>query len=87
VKKKRGNEATVAIIEIRNLDEVSVFIVHVAAVSLADTQTPEITLIIQSLRKTGFRSESQSDVFQLINRTEFAQPQNLDDLPDKHSAN
>ena len=33
VKKKRGSEATVAITEIRNFDDVNVFIIHVAAVS------------------------------------------------------
>ena len=33
VKKKRGREATVDITEIRNFDDVSVFIIQVAAVS------------------------------------------------------
>ena len=62
VKKKSGSEATVAITEIRNLDGVSVFIIQVAAVSCADTQTPEIKLATQSLRKTGFLSEVQREV-------------------------
>ena len=62
VKKKSGSEATVAITEIRNLDGVSMFIIQVAAVSCADTQTPEIKLAIQSLRKTGFLSEVQREV-------------------------
>jgi hypothetical protein len=33
VKKKSGREATVAMTEMRNLDDVSVFIIQVAAVS------------------------------------------------------
>jgi hypothetical protein len=71
VNKKNGSEATVDIREIRNIDEVRVFIIQVAAVSWAETQTPDRTLAIQSLRKTGFLSANQSEVL-LIKQTKFA---------------
>src|SRR6516164_10458908 len=44
VKKKKGSAATVDITEIRNIDGVSVFITQVAAVSWAETHTPETRL-------------------------------------------
>jgi len=48
--------------EIRNIDELSVFTVQVAAVSWAETQIPETMLVNQSLRNTGFLKESQMEV-------------------------
>jgi hypothetical protein len=62
VSRKKGSEAMVEISEIKNMDELSVFIVQVAAVSCADTQIPDTMLVNQSLRNTGFLNESQMEV-------------------------
>jgi hypothetical protein len=66
VNKKKGSEATVASTEIKNGDGVSIFISHVAAVSWAATQVPEITEAIHSFRKTGFRKAIQVEVFVIV---------------------
>jgi len=62
--------------EIRNIDGVSVFITQVAAVSCAETQTPEMMLAIQSLRKTGFLSAVQREV-SLISSPAFSRTRKL----------
>jgi hypothetical protein len=61
VNKKKGNEATVDRSEIKNGDGVSIFITHVAAVSWAATQVPEMTAAIHSFRKIGFAKAAQID--------------------------
>ncbi|SRR6266446_5143651 len=63
VKRKKGNDATVDIKERSNGEFVSMFIVHVAAVSCAATQVPEIKLANHSLRKTGFCNAVQVELF------------------------
>ena len=63
VKRKNGSEAAVAISESCNGEAPNVFISHVAAVSWADTQTPETTLGNHSPTKAGFLSANQMEVF------------------------
>jgi hypothetical protein len=63
VKRKNGSDAAVAIRDNNNGDAPDAFMSQVAAVSCADTQTPETTLMIQSLEKTGFLSANQTEVF------------------------
>ena len=65
VKKKNGNEATVDIKERKSGESLTRFIVHVAAVSCAATQVPEIKLATHMFRKTGFRRAVQVE-FALI---------------------
>jgi hypothetical protein len=62
VNKKKGSEATVDNSEIINGDGVSIFIIHVAAVSWAATQIPETKAAIHSLRKIGFSKAAQVEV-------------------------
>jgi hypothetical protein len=62
VNRKKGRAAIVEINEIKNIDELSVCIAHVAAVSCAETQIPETMLASQSLRNTGLRREVQIEV-------------------------
>ena len=59
VKRKNGNEAAVAISESSNDEEPNAFISHVAAVSWADTQTPETMLGSHSPTKAGFLNAFQ----------------------------
>src|SRR5580704_13822837 len=59
VNKKKGSEATVDRSEIKNGDGVSIFIIHIAAVSWAATQVPEMTAAIHSFRKTGLPRADQ----------------------------
>jgi hypothetical protein len=54
VKKKNGNEATVAISERNKGESLTRFIVQVAAVSCAATHVPEIKLANHMFRKIGF---------------------------------
>ena len=63
VKRKNGSEAAVAISESSSGEAPNVFISHVAAVSWAATQTPEITLGDHSAAKAGFLSANQMEVF------------------------
>ena len=63
VKRKNGSEAAVAISESSNGEAPSSFISHVAAVSWAATQTPEIALGNHSVLKAGFLSANQIEVF------------------------
>jgi hypothetical protein len=65
VKKKNGNEATVDIKDKKSGESLTRFIVHVAAVSWAATQVPEIKLATHMFRKTGFRRAVQVE-FALI---------------------
>ena len=60
---RKGNEATVERIEIKNGDGVSIFIIQVAAVSCAATQVPEMAAAIHSFRKTGFAKAAQVEEF------------------------
>ena len=62
VNRKNGSEATVAISERKNGEGASMFIVHIAAVSWADTQVPEMTLAIHRLLKTGLLNADQVEV-------------------------
>ena len=57
--RKKGSEPSVDISEIKRGDPVKEFIIHVAALSCAATQVPEITVAIQSLLNTGFLSAVQ----------------------------
>jgi len=59
VNKKKGREATVDRSEIKNGDGVSICIIHIAAVSWAATQVPEMTAAIHSFRKAGFAKAAQ----------------------------
>ena len=52
-----------AIIDKRKGEAPSEFISHVAAVSWAETQQPEIRLATHSLTKTRFLSANQVEVF------------------------
>jgi hypothetical protein len=63
VKRKNGSEALVAISDRRNGEAPREFTSHVAAVSWAETQQPEIRLAIQSQTKTRFLSANQTEVF------------------------
>jgi hypothetical protein len=65
VKKKNGKEATVDIKDKKSGESLTRFIVHVAAVSCAATQVPEIKLATHMFRKTGFRRAVQVE-FALI---------------------
>jgi len=67
VNRKKGSDPTVEISEIRKLEWLSSLIIQVAAVSCADTQQPEIKLIIHSLLKTGFCSARKIEVFLIAN--------------------
>ena len=62
VKRKKGRDATVEIRDSKNVDEPSMFIVQVAAVSCAATHVPESKMANQSFRYTGFRSAAKVDV-------------------------
>ena len=62
VKKKKGRDATVEIRESKNVEEPSMFIVQVAAVSCAATHVPESKMADQSFRYAGFRSATKVDV-------------------------
>ena len=63
VHRKKGSEAAVAIRESSSGEAPSRFMSQVAAVSCADTQTPETTLAIQSPAKARLRKASQTEVF------------------------
>src|SRR5262249_9941394 len=63
---KKGSEASVDISEIKRGDPVREFIIHVAALSCAATQVPEITVAIQSLLNTGFLSAVQVELWFMI---------------------
>jgi hypothetical protein len=63
VKRKNGSEAAVAISESSKGEAPNAFISHVAAVSWAATQTPEVMLANHSPAKTWFLSASQTEVF------------------------
>ena len=62
VKRKNGRDATVDIKESKNVDEPSMFIVQVAAVSCAATHVPESKTANQSFRYSGFRSAAKVEV-------------------------
>ena len=55
VRRKNGNDARLAIREMKRPDGDIKFIIHVAAVSCAATAVPETMLVNQILRKTRFR--------------------------------
>jgi hypothetical protein len=59
VNKKKGSEATVDRSEIKNGDGVSICIIHIAAVSWAATQVPEMRAAIHSFRKAGVAKAAQ----------------------------
>ena len=59
VNKKKGSDATVDRSEIKNGDGVSICITHIAAVSWAATQVPEMTAAIHSLRKAEIAKAAQ----------------------------
>jgi hypothetical protein len=63
VKRKNGNEAAVAISESSNGEAPNPFMNQVAAVSWADTQTPEITLGTHKPANAGFLSANQTELF------------------------
>jgi len=67
VKRKKGRDATVEIRDSKNVEEPSMFIVQVAAVSCAATHVPESKMANQSFRYTGFRSAAKVEV--LLRRT------------------
>src|SRR6201998_3163039 len=67
VKRKKGRDATVEIRDSKNVEEPSMFIVQVAAVSCAATHVPESQMANQSFRYTGFRSAAKVEV--LLRRT------------------
>src|SRR5258706_9257391 len=62
VKRKNGRDATVDIRESKNVDEPSMFIVQVAAVSCAATHVPESKTANQRFRYRGFRSAAKVEV-------------------------
>jgi len=66
VNRKNGIDATVDISDRKKGDGVSIFIVHVAAVSCAATQVPEITLATHSRLNTGFRKAVQVEVLVIL---------------------
>src|SRR5215470_10765830 len=66
VNRKNGIEATVDISDRKKGDGVSVFITHVAAVSCAATQVPEMTLATHNRLKTGFRKAIQIEVSTIL---------------------
>src|SRR5438876_5304815 len=67
VKRKKGRDATVEIRDSKNVEEPSMFIVQVAAVSCAATHVPESKMANQSFRYTGLRSAAKVEV--LLRRT------------------
>src|SRR5580704_4105860 len=73
VNKKKGSEATVDSSEIKNGDGVSIFIIHIAAVSWAATQVPEMTAAIHSFRKTGLPKADQ------VEKNRRSPPRRVDD--------
>jgi hypothetical protein len=62
VRKKNGKEAAVAISDKSSGEAPEALISQVAAVSCADTQTPEMMLASQRPRKTRFLSASHTEV-------------------------
>ena len=62
VKRKKGRDATVEMRESKNGEELSMFIVQVAAVSCAGTHVPESKMANQSFRYTGLRSAAKVEV-------------------------
>jgi hypothetical protein len=62
VKRKKGRDATVEIRDSKNVEEPSMFIVQVAAVSWAAMHVPESKMANQSFRYTGFRSAAKVEV-------------------------
>ena len=64
--RKKGRDATVDINESNKGDPVKTFIIHVAALSWAATQVPEITAAIQSFLNAGFRSAAQVEFVVMI---------------------
>jgi hypothetical protein len=66
VKKKNGSEATVDIRERNKGESLTRFMTHVAAVSWAATQVPEIKLANHMFRKTGFRRAIQVEVLTIV---------------------
>src|ERR1700720_3198857 len=67
VNRKKGRDATVDIRDSRNVEEPSMFIVQVAAVSCAATHVPGSKMANHSFRYTGFRSAAKVEV--LLRRT------------------
>jgi len=67
VKRKKGRDATVDIRDSKNVEEPSMFIVQVAAVSCAATHVPESKMANQSFRYTGLRRAVKVEV--LLRRT------------------
>src|SRR5258708_7725560 len=62
VNRKNGRDATVDIRDSNNVDESSMFIVQVAAVSCAATHVPESKTANQSFRYSGFRNAAKVEV-------------------------
>jgi len=62
VKRKKGRDAIVDISESKNVEEPSMFIVQVAAVSCVATHVPESKMANQSFRYSGFRSARKVEV-------------------------
>jgi hypothetical protein len=62
VKRNNGRDATVDINDSKNVEEPSMFIVQVAAVSCAATHVPESKTANQSFRYSGFRSAAKVEV-------------------------
>src|SRR6266446_6198030 len=71
VKRKNGRDATVDIRESKNVDEPSMFIVQVTAVSCAATHVPESKTANQSCRYSGFRSAAKVEVLSGFSFTGF----------------
>jgi hypothetical protein len=67
VKRKKGRDATVEIRDSKNLEEPSMFIVQVAAVSCAATHVPESKMANQGFRNTGFCRAAKVEL--LLRRT------------------
>jgi hypothetical protein len=61
VNRKKGSDATVDINDSISVELPNMFMSHVAAVSCADTQVPEIRLDNHSMRYTGLRSAVNVD--------------------------
>jgi len=66
VNRKKGNDATVDMSEIRSGEAVKMLIIQVAALSWATTQVPEITAAPQSFLNAGFRSAAQVEFVVMI---------------------
>ncbi len=62
VNRKNGRDATVDIRESKNVDEPTMFIVQVAAVSCAATHVPESKMANQSFRYSGFRKAAKVEL-------------------------